>query len=120
MSKLEGEEAATSYDCLFQETSAAEDYFSVEKIFHELIRDISKTNDPSTQDTLQPLFIFEESGKGGSLLNPLGGMIHKRTKTSSAPELKNGGTGSDKELRAGARRMPSTFRLFNRRFNIFN
>lgn len=120
MSKADGQELATQYECLFHETSAADDFRSVELLFHGLIRKITRPNDGPV--SLQPLFISEDS-KGG-LLNPLsqgiGSRTFKRTKSpGSTNDVKDGSRLQDKD-QYQQRRMPSTFKIFKSRFNIFN
>lgn len=57
VSRNSGEDLANEFDCHFHETSAAEDFCSVEEVFHEIIKDIARLNDLNI--TLQPLFISE-------------------------------------------------------------
>ena len=65
VSKAKGQGLATDYECSFYETAAAEDFDSVENVFHSLIRDIGRINERVM--TLQPLFISEEKA---AFLNP--------------------------------------------------
>ena len=120
VSKTEGEETAMKYDSSFLETSAADDFASVEKVVHELIRDIGRSHD--AQETLQPLFISEDTSSSKSSASHgraqgFSAMIHKRGKQTTFTENRHG---NEKEARLAQRKLPSTFKIFNKRFNLFN
>ena len=119
VSKLEGEEAALKYDCSFQEASAADDFQSVEKVVHELLRDIGRSHD--AQETLQPLFITEDNNQkttassSHSRAQGFSSMIYKRGKQTTSTENKHG---VEKDGgKAAPKKLP--FKIFNKRFNIF-
>ena len=128
VSRSSGEELAAEYECQFYETSAAEDYESVEAVFHEIIRDIARLNDHHI--TLQPLFISEpvkqvashngtphHSHPGQS--GPLPIRRAKSPKTTDAFKVNNKQK-EEKEPKVLPRRQVSTFKLFNKSFKIFN
>lgn len=105
VSKVAGESLAAEFECLFSETSAADDLESVENVFHETLRNISAANDGPL--ALEPLFISEEQQSSARV-------ALRRTKSPKTPEsLKKG----DKTLQ---RKTVSTFKIFNKGFKIFN
>ena len=110
MSKSEGAELASQYDFLFYETTAAEEYQSIEDVFFSLVREITGSSD--RQSPLLPLFISEETSRAMSL---------KRSKSpktiDSVKDNKKDENGKDKSL---PRRAGANFRFFNKSFKIFN
>ncbi|KAK2174395.1 hypothetical protein NP493_802g02017 [Ridgeia piscesae] len=120
VSKMTGESLARQYECSFHETSAADDYRSVELVFHSVIRDIARVSERLMP--LQPLFISED--KSG-LLNPVPsqGLTHRtsfrRAKSPKSQDVKDSKK-DDKDAKVIARRTTSTFRIFNKSFKIFN
>lgn len=58
VSKAEGSALAAHYDSAFFEATAAEEYSSVERIFHEIIREVLREHERCTP--LRPLFISED------------------------------------------------------------
>lgn len=58
VSKAEGSALATHYDSAFFETSAAEEYECVERVFHEMIREVLREQERCMP--LRPLFISED------------------------------------------------------------
>ena len=111
VSKAAGESLATEFDSNFAETSAADDLASVERVFHDLLREISRVNDGPL--ALQPLFITEDQGSSRTAM--------RRTKSPRNPDLKDSkDRKEDKDLRNIPRRTVSTFKIFNKGFKIFN
>ena len=104
VSKVAGEELAAHYECLFTESSAAEDLESVEEVFHRILREIVREHSLP----LQPLFISED--KAGF--------------TGSRPPKSPHESKKDYNSRLLPKRIPSrspaTFRIFNKSFKIFN
>ena len=119
---MAGEELANKFDCLFYETSAADDFESIEQVFHNVIREVVRNKDSSMP--LQPLFISED--KSG-LLNPIsGGARLRRAKSPQGLNEAKDSKKSDKDLNSKLlpKRIPSrtasTFKIFNKSFKIFN
>ena len=67
MTKAEGLAMAENFECQCHETAAAEEFESVEAVFHDLLRDISRINE--RQLPLQNLYISEGEAKP-DLLTP--------------------------------------------------
>lgn len=65
VSKAEGSALATHYDSAFFEATAAEEYESVERIFHEMIREVLREQERCMP--LRPLFISEDRSGSRSL-----------------------------------------------------
>lgn len=114
VSKLAGEELAAEFESSFYETSAADDLGSVQRVFHDLLREISRVNDgPLT--ALQPLFISEDQ-QAHSLSGGRSTGI-RRTKSPRTPEILKT---DKKDEKMAPRRTVSTFKIFNKGFKIFN
>jgi len=114
VSKLAGEELATTFEASFYESSAADDLVSVQRVFHDLLREISRVNDgPLT--ALQPLFISEDQQAQNV---SVGRTAIRRTKSPRTPESIK--TDNKKDDKLGPRRTVSTFKIFNKGFKIFN
>ena len=115
--KLDGQKIASQYDCLFHETSAADDFHSVQQLFHLLIRYVTKSQE--RQVSMQPLYIAEDSKT--SILSS-GVRPFRRTKSpgNSNEVIKDSTRSQDKDNRLAQRRMPSTLKSLKSRFNIFN
>lgn len=117
---MTGESLARQYECSFHETTAADDYRSVELVFHSITRDIARVSERLMP--LQPLFISED--KSG-LLNPVGSqaLTHRtsfrRAKSPKSQDVKDSKK-DDKDAKVMTRRTTSTFRIFNKSFKIFN
>lgn len=123
---------ASEYDTTFHETSAADDFDSVAKVFHSLIRDIVREQ----QIALQPLVISEDKTSiltSGSQLS--GGRTNLRrvkspktneissSASAAAANANSGKKTEDKDQKAiGTRRPGVGLRLFkvNKSFKIFN
>lgn len=119
VSKVAGEEVALKFDCTFQEISAADDFQTIERTIQDVIRDVLRNSD--RQISMQPLFISED-GKS-SLLNPAAAAANsrslRRTKSPHTADIKDM-RNADKETRMGQKKTPSSFKIFNKRFNLFN
>ena len=91
VSQMEGQQLANQFDCTFRETSAAEDFESVERVFNSLVRDVLHSKE--RQLPLQPLFISEDktslfgSSAQGALGNGAGRV--RRTKSPKAIDSKD-------------------------------
>ena len=82
---MTGESLARQFECSLHETTAADDFRSVEKMFHSIIRDIARATERLMP--LQPLFISED--KAG-LLNPVSShMFAQRTSFRRAKSPKS-------------------------------
>lgn len=64
VSKAEGARVATQHDCSFHETTAAEDYESVQAAFHSLIREIARVKERQMPQCR--LFISEDNREAPS------------------------------------------------------
>ena len=123
MSRRCGETLAGDYDCLFHETSAADDYESVEIVFHDLLHDVVRSVERPIP--LAPLFISEDKTGANQIANngvsrenqhsPL-----RRAKSPRAPDSIKVKSKDEKDAKVLQRRTPSTFKLFNKSFKIFN
>ena len=124
MSKSAGQALATEYECSFHECSAAEDLESVQLVFAELIRDISRQREG--QVPLPPLYISEDSRAGlqGSSVggNAVGARLppaNRRSKAFRPQDPKD--RKDEKDSRGLPRRSATTFKIFNKGFSkIFN
>lgn len=104
VSKATGKLLADEYECSFYECSAAEDFESVQVIFHEMIRDIWRQREG--QLPLAPLYISEDRTNSGT---------SRRSKSNKFNDKHK------EENRVGLpRRSATTFKLFNKGFKIFN
>jgi Ras-like protein family protein 12 len=115
VSRNAGEELAAEYDCHFYEASAAEDYLSVEEVFHELIKDIARMNEQNS--ALQPLFISESSSSAVTNNN-----AHAPLRRTKSPKNADNFRVNQKkdDAKVLPRRTVSTFKIFNKSFKIFN
>lgn len=104
ISKEEGASLAAEYECLFFETTAAEEFEYVEDIFHGLVHEIQRERGEK-HIHFQPLFITEEkfqcAQRGG------------RPKSPRSPADR-------KDDKPGSKKNSSSFKLFNKSFKIFN
>lgn len=103
VSKGEGSSLATELECLFYETTAAEEYDYVAAVFTRLISDVHADKYGSL---LQPLIITEERA---TPRDPL----HARTR----PKSPKGVTGPEKKEE---KNQPQTKKNFSKLFKIFN
>lgn len=110
VSKAEGSALATEQECLFFETTAAEDFQCVDTVFHGIVQDIQREKE--RQLPLQPLFISEDKPSNNSL--PPGSSLNRPGfKRAKSPK-------GDKESRTVHKKAASSFRIFNKSFKIFN
>ncbi|CAG2233848.1 RASL12 [Mytilus edulis] len=100
-SKEEGSALATEFDCLFYETTAAEEFEYVEDVFHGVLHEIQKER---SQLNFQPLFISEEKFHVG----------HKGARPKSPKVV------VDKKDEKPVKKNSTSFKLFNKSFKIFN
>ncbi|XP_014671027.1 PREDICTED: ras-like protein family member 12 [Priapulus caudatus] len=77
VSKGEGAAMADQFESQFHETTAAEEYEHVERVFREAVRQSQREQEQ--QAPLKPLFISEDKGALTSLLNPSGNATIART-----------------------------------------
>ena len=143
VSKTSGEDLALHFESTFFETSAADDYESVEVVFVDTVREIARIHD--RQMPLQPLFISEDKATtvvGAGFFGPVGRSHYRRTKSPKSSDVVFGG-GSGKEAKrdaataaaaaaaagkddskiiGGQRRTVTTpfNKFFNKGFKIFN
>ena len=122
-----GEEEALHFECSFYETSAADDYESVEAVFVNVVREVARIND--RQMPLQSLFISEDRSSTANSSSG-GGYAYRRPRNSarvSSSMAPVGGTTSDsakkdpsdaKILTGGGRKATAGFKFFP--FKIFN
>lgn len=108
---------ANQYDCLFRETSAAEDFESVERVFNALVREVLHSRD--RQLPLQPLFISEDkTSLLGSVSQATPGNGVGRVRRTKSPR---GVDQKDKKEEKEQRVFPRRFeKIFNKSFKIFN
>lgn len=104
ISKEEGAALATEFECLFFETTAAEEFEYVEDIFHGLVHEIQRERGEK-HIHFQPLFITEEKFQSAQR----GG----RPKSPRSPADR-------KDDKTGSKKNSSSFKLFNKSFKIFN
>ncbi|KAK3603110.1 hypothetical protein CHS0354_027894 [Potamilus streckersoni] len=103
ISKADGTGLASEYDASFFETTAAEDYEFVEEIFHAVVHEIQRHRG-ERQGIFQPLFISEERFQIAGRSRPKSPKISLEKKDDKNPSKKN----------------PTSFKLFNKSFKIFN
>ena len=94
---------ATENDCLFFETTAAEEFEYVEDVFHGVLHEIQREKSDRNIN-FQPLFISEEKFHAAQ---------RGRPKSPRAPPDR-------KEDKAPTKKNSSSFKLFNKSFKIFN
>lgn len=87
MSKAEGSALADQFESLFFETTAAEEYDHVERVFKEAVRQIQREQEQ--QAPLKPLFISEDKATLTSLLNPSGNATIARSSFKRAKSPNN-------------------------------
>lgn len=101
ISKEEGSALSTELDCLFFETTAAEEFEYVEDVFHGVLHEVQREKALN----FQPLFISEEkfsvAQRGGRPKSP---KVIVDKKDDKGPAKKNS----------------TSFKLFNKSFKIFN
>ncbi|XP_013389909.1 ras-like protein family member 12 [Lingula anatina] len=118
VSKAEGSALATEQECLFYETTAAEDYQCVETVFHGIVKEIQREKE--RQMPLQPLFITEDKPSGSISLGPgsTGSLQRPGFRRAKSPKSE---ARSEKDSARGVHKksVPS-FRIFNKSFKIFN
>lgn len=103
VSKEEGNSLAGEFDCLFYETTAAEEFEYVEDVFHGILHEIRERADK--QLNFQPLFISEEKFH-----------VTPRGVRPKSPKI----TADKKDDKATGKKNTSSFKLFNKSFKIFN
>jgi len=116
VSRNSGEELALQFESPFYETSAADDFESVEQVFVDIIREMARVHD--RQMPLQALFISEDRS-AASLhyrryrpAKPLG------SATPTPPEAVKKDSKDESKLQS--RRTAAPFKFFNKGFKIFN
>jgi len=117
VSRNSGEDLALHFESSFYETSAADDYESVEQVFIDIIRDMARVHD--RQMPLQALFISEDRSAAAAvpyrrykLAKPPGAAV------SSPSELVKKDSKDESKLQS--RRTAAPFKFFNKGFKIFN
>ena len=117
VSQMEGQQLANQFDCTFRETSAAEDFESVERVFNSLVRDVLHSKE--RQLPLQPLFISEDKTSllGSSAQGAFGNGAGRVRRTKSPKAIDSKDKKDEKEQRAFPRRIE---KIFNKSFKIFN
>ncbi|KAL5004577.1 hypothetical protein ScPMuIL_018033 [Solemya velum] len=99
--KDEGHTLAGEYDCLFFETTAAEEFEYVEDVFHGVVHEIQRERGERPPH-LQPLFISEDK-------------LASRGRPKSPRSA-----GEKKDERPQSKKTSPSFKLFNKSFKIFN
>ena len=114
---MEGQQLANQFDCTFRETSAAEDFEPVERVFTSLVRDVLHSKE--RQLPLQPLFISEDKTSllGSSAQGALGNGAGRVRRNKSPKAIDSKDKKDEKEQRAFPRRIE---KIFNKSFKIFN
>ena len=113
--RSEAEALASRFDCIYFETSAAEDLDSVTDAFGRLLSAVMRQR--IRQPSLQSLFITEDRhGKTNGSSSKLAASDNSASKDSveKKDDLKLSTTPS------GSRRSNAGFKLFNKGFKIFN
>jgi len=120
VSRNSGEDLALHFESSFYETSAADDYESVEQVFIDVIRDMARVHD--RQMPLQALFISEDRSAAATVpyrrykpAKPPSG-VAPTTSPPEAPVKKD----SKDESKLQSRRTAAPFKFFNKGFKIFN
>ena len=113
VSSEEGKALASQFDCAFYEASAAEDYESVQRVFHDIIHEISRIT--MRQMPLEQLFISEDKAMTAGP-----GIMSRTPRRLRAPNQKAESKDSKTDPRTLPKRSVSTFKLFNKSFKIFN
>lgn len=103
INKHEGQSMCSEFDGLFFECTAAEEYECVENIFHGLVYSIQKHRGERHMTIPPPLFIAEERHPGQKV-RPRSPRNGNEKKDDKSPNKKN----------------PTSFKLFNKSFKIFN
>lgn len=103
ISKADGQTMCCEYDGTFYECSAAEDYEFVEDIFHGLVHSIQRARGERSL-AYAPLFISEDRFHAAQRNRPRSPRNSTEKKDDKNPNKKN----------------PTSFKLFNKSFKIFN
>ncbi|XP_052792818.1 ras-like protein family member 12 [Mya arenaria] len=105
ITKLEGQALSCDFDGLFFECTAAEEYECVEDTFHGLIYSIQKHRGDKHTVCPPPLFISEERLQSG---------------LKTRPRSPRNGAADKKDEKSPNKKTPTSFKLFNKSFKIFN
>jgi len=121
VSRNSGEDLALNFESSFYETSAADDYESVEQVFIDVIRDMARVHD--RQMPLQALFISEDRSAAAAVpyrrykpAKPPAAGVATTNSPSAEPVKKD----SKDESKLQTRRTAAPFKFFNKGFKIFN
>jgi len=117
VSRNSGEDLALHFESSFYETSAADDYESVEQVFVDVIREMARVHD--RQMPLQALFISEDRSAAAAV-------AYRRSKPAKPPGVATSlpsepvKKDSKDESKLQSRRTAAPFKFFNKGFKIFN
>ena len=117
VSRSSGEDLALRFESSFYETSAADDYESVEQVFVDIIREMARVHD--RQMPLQALFISEDRSAAAAV-------PYRRYKSAKPPGVASSSLSepvkkdSKDESKLQSRRTAAPFKFFNKGFKIFN
>ena len=122
VSKTTGQALANEFECLFHETSAAEDCQSIKVVFQDVLRDIVHHNE--RQVALQPLYITEDKSQtNGNGQQPTPKQMLRRPKSPKSNEsIKKEALKEPKEIKVPTPRKnaaTSAFKFFNKNFKLF-
>ncbi|KAH3857927.1 ras-like protein family member 12 [Dreissena polymorpha] len=104
VSKSDGQTLCTDHCGLFFECTAAEDYECVEDVFHGLVHAIQKSRGDRSL-VYSPLFISEDRVHAGQ---------------KARPRSPKNSTDKKDDIKQANKKNPSSFKLFNKSFKIFN
>jgi len=116
VSRNSGEDLALHFESSFYETSAADDFESVEQVFVDVIREMARVHD--RQMPLQALFISEDRSAAA--------VSYRRYKPAKPPGVATTSPtepvkkDSKDESKLQSRRTAAPFKFFNKGFKIFN
>jgi hypothetical protein len=108
---MEGSRLATENDCLFYETTAAEEFEHVQSIFHDAVRVL--TGQGRSEPNMDLLYINEENGRAGFSGNPY-------LRGKQAPSFRRAKSPRSFENGKDPKKGTSSFKFFNKSFKIFN
>ena len=117
VSRNSGEDLALHFESSFYETSAADDYESVEQVFVDIVREMARVYE--RQMPLQALFISEDRSAASAVpyrrYKPVK-LAGSAVSSPSEPVKKD----SKDESKLSTRRTAAPFKFFNKGFKIFN
>jgi len=117
VSRNSGEDLALQFESSFYETSAADDFESVEQVFVDIIREMARVHD--RQMPLQSLFISEDRSAAAAVPYRRYKSIKPHSSAAALPPEPVKKDSKD-ESKLQSRRTTAPFKFFNKGFKIFN